>query len=73
MSAEHHAELPAPPLEAITNEREVALARQQASDARRHAAAIGDYAAAERWYDRERALDGQIALRERRAVAKARP
>lgn len=73
MSAEYHGELPIPPPEAGASERDVVLARQKASDARRHAAAIGDYAAAEQWYDRERALDSQLALRDRQEVAKSRP
>lgn len=43
--------------------RELEARRQQAEQARRHASAIGDYAAAESWYRQARALDEQIAAR----------
>lgn len=71
MSAEFHAD---PPVDLSVTSSTVPLTelssrRQQASQARRHAAAIGDYVAAERWYRQERALDAQLAARERRESA----
>ncbi len=47
----------------IVSQRELEARRQQAEQARRHASAIGDYAAAESWYRRARVLDEQLAAR----------
>ncbi len=66
MSAEYYGDVPSLPLESLSTDRDLTLARQQASDARQHAAASGDYAAAERWYAQERALEGQLARRDQR-------
>ncbi len=73
MSAEYHGE---PPVDLSVTSATIPLTelssrRQQASRARHHAAAIGDYVAAERWYRQERTLDAQLAAREQRE-AKAR-
>lgn len=51
-------EAPAPP------PRELETQRQRAARARRHASAIGDYAAAESWHRQERIIDAQLAARE---------
>ena len=66
MPAEHRSD---PPVDFLVTSSSVPLTelasrRQQASRARSHAAAIGDYAAAERWYRQERTLDAQLAARE---------
>jgi hypothetical protein len=45
---------------------------RQAWEARMHAAAIGDYVAAERWHDRARALATQLDARKRDMVVSAR-
>ena len=71
MSAEYHTD---PPVDlSMTSSvgplTELSSRRQQASRARRHAAAIGDYVAAERWYRQERTLDAQLDARERREGA----
>lgn len=41
--------------------KDLEMRRRQAEQARRHASAIGDYAAAESWYRQARALDEQLA------------
>ena len=48
--------------------REIESAWRQAWEARGHAAAIGDYVAAERWYDRARKLAVQLDAREHNAM-----
>lgn len=44
----------------VVPQKELESRRQQAERARRHASAIGDYAAAESWYREARALDEQL-------------
>lgn len=65
MSAEYQSEPTIPPTDTAaeqitTSLRALEVARQRAARARSQAAAIGDYATAEAWYDRERALDAQL-------------
>ena len=71
MSAEYHNDPPADFLVASLRLplTELATRRQEASRARHHAAAIGDYVAAERWYQQERTLDAQLSAREQREGA----
>ncbi len=68
MSAEYHNDPPVDFLVASSSVplTELATRRQEASRARRHAAAIGDYVAAERWYRQERTIDAQLDAREQR-------
>ena len=47
----------------VLPQKELEARLQQAEQARRHAPAIGDYAAAESWYRQGRALDEQITAR----------
>lgn len=44
----------------VVPQKELETRRQQAEQARRHASAIGDYAAAESWLRQARALDEQL-------------
>jgi hypothetical protein len=46
----------------------IPAARQKAEEARRLAAARGDYLSAERWYRQEQLLDSQLASRDRSAA-----
>ena len=52
----------------LTSATEIESAWRQAWEARGHAAAIGDYIAAERWHDRARKLAMQLDTRKRDAV-----
>lgn len=69
MSAEARRAAPKPPTDhlvttTVVQPAELEAQRQQAARERRHASAIGDYAAAESWYQQERVIDAQIAGRE---------
>lgn len=48
--------------------KEIESAWRRAWEARGHAAAIGDYVAAERWHDQARKLATQLEAREQDAV-----
>jgi hypothetical protein len=56
------------PVAPLPSAKEIEAAWRQAWEARGHAAAIGDYVAAERWHDRARALATQLEAREQDAV-----
>lgn len=66
MSAETRPVPPQPTTDSVIDTAAIAptdleTRRRQAERARRHASAIGDYAAAESWYRQARALDEQLS------------
>lgn len=65
MSAEPRRATPPPMTDRLIDttavpQKELEARRHQAERARRHASAIGDYAAAESWLRQARALDAQL-------------
>lgn len=70
MSAEYQNEPTSPPADTVVEQAAASLraleaARQRAAQARSQAAASGDYATAEAWYDRERTLDARLREQDR--------
>jgi hypothetical protein len=65
MSVDHHrATASFPPGLDDSHEGTIATARRQAEEARRLAAARGDYLSAERWHRQEQLLDLQLGVRD---------